>query len=78
MPDPLPDSPQSWGELGQKPVDETLILAAIAGVIQSARRQGQSWDDLNAQVLADDSLLDRATRQSLSEILQQAWDCWHD
>ena len=70
---PIPANSQEIVALRQKPVDEELVAAAIAGVIQIARSQGQSLDDLTAEVLAEDSLLDQAQRRWLSEIVTQAW-----
>jgi len=70
---PIPANPQEIVALRQKPVDEELVAAAIAGVIQIARSQGQSLDDLTAEVLAEDSLLDQAQRRWLSDIVTQAW-----
>jgi len=54
-------------------VDEALITAAIIGVIQSARGKGQSLEELTAEVLADDNLLDQDVRQVLSDIVIEAW-----
>lgn len=71
---PIPANPQEIAALRQNPVSEELIAAAIAGVIQVARSQGQSLDDLMAEVLADDSLLDRDQRYWLGEIVAQAWN----
>ncbi|HEY9743073.1 MAG TPA: hypothetical protein V6C90_21505 [Coleofasciculaceae cyanobacterium] len=70
---PIPANPQEIVALRQKPVDEELVAAAIAGVIQVARSQGQSLDDLTAEVLEEDSLLDQAQRLWLSDIVTQAW-----
>jgi hypothetical protein len=70
---PIPVSPQEIVELRQKPINEELIAAAIAGVVKIARSKGQSLDDLTAEVLADDSLLDRDARRWLSDIVAQAW-----
>lgn len=70
---PIPVSPQEMVALRKKPVDEELVAAAIAGVIQIARSQGQSLDDLTAEVLAEDCLLDHAQRRWLSDIVTQAW-----
>jgi hypothetical protein len=70
---PIPVNPEEIVALRQKPVDEELVAAAIAGVIQIARSQGQSLDDLTAEVLAEDSLLDQAQRRWLSDIVAQAW-----
>lgn len=71
---PIPTSPQEIVALRQKAVDEELVAAAIAGVIQIVRAQGQSLDDLTAQLLADDSLLDAEQRRWLSTVVAQAWD----
>ena len=70
---PIPANPQEIVALRQKPVDEELVAAAIAGVIQVARSQGQYLDDLTAEVLEEDSLLDQAQRLWLSDIVTQAW-----
>lgn len=70
---PIPVSSQEIVALRQKPVNEELIAAAIAGVVQIARSKGQSLDELTAEVLADDSLLDRDARRWLSDIVAQAW-----
>ena len=70
---PIPTSPEEITALRQSPVNEESVAAAIAGVIEIARSQGQSLDDLNAEVLAEDSLLDRAQRRWLSDIVTQAW-----
>ncbi|MBW4519727.1 MAG: hypothetical protein KME16_08515 [Scytolyngbya sp. HA4215-MV1] len=70
---PIPVSPQEVVDLRQKNVSEDLVAAAIAGVVQVARAKGQSLDDLTAEVMADDSLLDRQQRYWLSEIVAQAW-----
>jgi hypothetical protein len=70
---PIPVNHQEIVALRQKPVNEELIAAAIAGVVQIARSKGQSLDELTAEVLADDSLLDREVRRWLSDIVAQAW-----
>jgi len=70
---PIPASPQEIAALRQKPVDEELVAAAIAGVVQIARSNGQSLDELKAEVLADDRLLDKVQRRWLSDIVAQAW-----
>ena len=70
---PIPVNPQEIIQLGQRPVNEELIATAIAGVVQIARSRGQSLEDLTAEVLADDSLLDRDSRRRLSDIVAQAW-----
>lgn len=71
---PIPTSPQEIVALGQKPVSEELVASAIAGVIQFVRSQGQSLEQLTAEVLADDSLLNHQQRRCLSEVVAQAWE----
>lgn len=70
---PIPASPQEIVALRKEPVDEELVAAAIAGVVQIARQSGQSLDDLTAEVLEEDSLLDHSQRRWLSNIVAQAW-----
>lgn len=71
---PIPDTPQDIVALQQKPVDEELVASAIAGVIKIVRSQGKSLEELTAQILEDDSLLDRQQRRWLSQLLAQAWE----
>ena len=71
---PIPDSPQKIVALRQEPIDEELVAAAIAGVIKIVRSQGQSLEELTAQLLADDSLLDLQQRRWLSQLVAQAWE----
>lgn len=71
---PIPASSQEILALRQKPVTEELVAAAIAGVIKIVSAQGQSLEQLTAQVLADDSLLDLEQRRWLSDLLSQAWE----
>lgn len=59
--------------LRQKFVDEELIAAAIVGVVDVARSNGQSIEELTAEVLADDALLDSEQRRWLSEVIAVAW-----
>ncbi|MBD2666018.1 hypothetical protein B6N60_01988 [Richelia sinica FACHB-800] len=70
---PIPDSPQEIYALRQQPVDEELVAAVIAGVVKLVRAQGQTLEDLTAQVLADDPVLDRQQRRWLSQVVTQAW-----
>ena len=71
---PIPANPQEIVALRQKHVDEEIVAAAIAGVVQIARQQGQSLAELTAEVLAEDSWLDPAQRRWLSDIVRQAWE----
>jgi hypothetical protein len=46
---------------------------AIAGIVRLARLRGQSLDDLTAEVLEEDPLLDVVQRNWLSKMVAQAW-----
>ena len=71
---PIPASPEEVVALKQKSIDEELIAAAIAGVIQISRSEGKSLEQLTAEVLADDCLLDMQQRRWLKEVVAQAWE----
>ena len=70
---PIPAHTAEGGVFRQKFVDEELIAAAIVGVVDVARSKGQSLEDLMAEVLADDALLDSQQRRWLSEVVAVAW-----
>lgn len=69
----IPATREEIAALKENPVDEELIAAAIAGVVQIARAEGQSLDELTAQVLAEDDWLEPDQRRWLSTIVAQAW-----
>ena len=71
---PIPAHTPEGGVFRQKSVDEELIVAAIVGVIDVARSHGQSLEELTAEVLADDALLDANQRHRLSEVIAVAWE----
>jgi len=77
---PIPATVEEIEALEKNPVDEELIAAAIAGVVQIARAQGQTLEELTAEVLADDHWLDSSQRRWLSDIVTQAWQsfCHND
>lgn len=70
---PIPANPPEVAVLRQKPVNEELIVTAIAEVVHMARVKGQSLEELLLEILADDSLLEQTQRRWLSEIVAQAW-----
>lgn len=70
----IPDTTEEILALKNKSLDEEIIATAIAGVVQIARRQGQSLEDLTKDILQDDRVLDLDRRKWLSEIIIQAWD----
>lgn len=71
---PIPASSHEVVALRENTVNEELIAAAIAGVINVARLNGQSLDDLKTEILADDALLDAQQRNWLSEVVSVAWE----
>lgn len=70
---PIPMHPNEIHAPQNQPIDEEWVAVAIASVIRSARSKGQSLDDLRAEVLADDRLLDWHSRCLLSDIVTEAW-----
>jgi hypothetical protein len=71
---PIPASAEEILALRNCPVDEELIATAIAGVVKLARHNGLSLEELIAQVLQDDSVLDRVQRKWLSDLVTRAWE----
>ncbi|XWK87612.1 MAG: hypothetical protein U7127_26025 [Phormidium sp.] len=71
---PIPANPKEVMALQQRSIDEEIVAAAIAGVIKISRREGKSLEQLTAEVLADDSLLDMQQRRWLKEVVAQAWE----
>ncbi|MCU0518618.1 MAG: hypothetical protein MUC60_17490 [Oscillatoria sp. Prado101] len=70
---PIPTSPQEIEAMRHLTVSEELVAAAIVGVIKIFRSQGSSLEDLKAQVLAEDNLLDQVQRRWLSDMVAEAW-----
>ena len=71
---PIPDTPEGILALRKKSVTEEIIAIAIAGVVQMARQQGQSLEDLQAEILQDDFILDIVQRRWLKELIIKAWE----
>lgn len=71
---PIPQSSEEIIALQENPISDDLIAAAIAGVVGLARAEGQSLEELTAQVLQEDHLLNAAQRRRLSDIVAQAWE----
>lgn len=57
-----------------KAVSEAHIATAIIHVIETARSQGQTLDDVITELMIDDALLDPKSRHLLGDILTQAWN----
>jgi ribosome-binding protein aMBF1 (putative translation factor) len=70
---PIPGTPEEIIALRNKPANVETIATAIAGVISVARSQGLSLDDLTAELLEDDQILDRVQRRWLTNIVTEAW-----
>lgn len=70
----IPTSLQEMIALRQQPVNEELVATAIAGIVNIARSQQQSLDDLKDEVLADDHFLDIVQRRRLWDIVAEAWN----
>ncbi|WP_298616149.1 hypothetical protein [uncultured Thermosynechococcus sp.] len=70
---PIPRTLEEMAALSQQPVSEEVVAAAIAGVTMICRAQGHSLAQIQEWVLAEDDLLDRKTRQWLSEAVEVAW-----
>ncbi len=70
---PIPTNCQEITALRHIKISEELVAAAIAGVINIARSQGQSLDDLTSEVLADDNILDVQQRRWLRDMVAEAW-----
>jgi hypothetical protein len=55
-------------------ISENVLLSALTIVVLSAREKGQTLAELQAEVLADDKLLDITQRRFLSDIVAKAWE----
>jgi hypothetical protein len=69
----IPTNTEEILALKNQSINEEVIATAIAGVVQIARRQGQSLEELTKDILQDHRLLDLDRRQWLSEMIIQAW-----
>ena len=54
-------------------ISEEVVAEAIANVVKIARHNGQSLEELVAEVLSEDTILDQIQRLWLSKIVTQAW-----
>ncbi len=70
----IPANEEEMLALKNSSVNEEVIATAIAGVVQIARRQGQSLEELTESILQDDRVLDLERRQWLSKMIIQAWE----
>ena len=70
---PIPTNTEEILALKNNSVNEEIVATAIAGVVQMARNQGQSLEELTESILQDDRVLDPERRKWLSEMIIQAW-----
>ncbi len=70
----IPLSSEDIIALRNTPVSEETVASAIAGVIHLARKNGQTLEELIAEILAEDPILDHVQRHWLSKIISQAWE----
>ena len=71
---PIPSSTEEILALKNISINEEVIATAIAGVVQMARCQGQSLEDLTDSILQDDRVLNLDRRKWLKDIIVQAWN----
>lgn len=63
----------SFSDTSSSKVSEEIVASAIAEVVQIARYEGKSLEELVGEVLAEDTILDKVQRRWLSKIVTQAW-----
>lgn len=73
MDTPIPTTAQEIFSLRDRPADPEILVKAIAGVVNVARHQGQTLEDLTAEVLSEDNLLDLHQRTRLKDWVVTVW-----
>lgn len=71
---PISNPPEQFNFSGKKPSTVEMIALAIAEVVKVARQQGQSLEDLQAEILQDHSILDIVQRRWLKDLIIRAWE----
>ena len=74
----VPSNVEEILALKNNSINEEVIATAIAGVVQMARCQGQTLEELTESILQDDRVLDLERRKWLSQMLIQAWNLFPD
>lgn len=69
----IPSSTEEILALKNSSINEEVIAKAIAGVVQIARCQGQTLEDLTESILQDDRVLNLDRRKWLRDTIVQAW-----
>ncbi|MEM8602601.1 MAG: hypothetical protein AAGF24_02035 [Cyanobacteria bacterium P01_H01_bin.121] len=71
---PIPSNFQEIQALkDQADTSPELVATALVGVIQIARQNGQSLEEVQREVLKSDNYLDSQQRLWLSELLAMTW-----
>ena len=71
---PIPDTPEAISTVERKSITEEVVAMAITEVVNIARKQGQSLEELQAEILRDDSILDIVQRRWLKDLIVKAWN----
>lgn len=74
MDDFIPANTEEMLSLKNGAINEEVVATAIAGVVQMARQQQQSLEQLTESILRDDRVLDPELRKWLSQMIIQAWN----
>jgi hypothetical protein len=70
----IPANTEEMLALKNGAINEEVVATAIAGVVQMARQQQQSLEQLTESILRDDRVLDLERRKWLSQMIIQAWN----
>jgi hypothetical protein len=74
MDDFIPANTEEMVSLKNGAINEEIVATAIASVVQMARQQQQSLEQLTESILRDDRVLDPERRKWLSQMIIQAWN----
>ncbi len=74
MNDSIPVTTEEIISLVQNSVSEDNISVANAPLVKISLRQGQSLEEIQEQVLQDDSILDLLQRRWLMDLVAKAWE----
>jgi hypothetical protein len=69
----IPRNSQEILALRHSAVNNEIVASAIVGVIQVARDQGKTLGELQAELLAEDGLLNQDDRLWLSDLVATQW-----
>ena len=69
----IPTAPKDISNLQQKSPTVEVIALAIASIVQTARQQGKTLADLEAEILQDHCILDLGQRRWLKDLISKTW-----